>query len=128
MWLCEKNCHMWNLTLGLLKFLYFRSPRDMSIVLLCNFISMNFCWIFSLLFKAYILAELTSKLNVATSVLIHLGAIEDVSRRLSTFSNLTECYKMREKGYTFFPGLEFFERNPFCLLRKVLKIKKNQYF
>lgn len=127
MWLYEKSCHMWNLTLCLLKFLYFGSPRDTSIVLLYNFISMNFCWIFSLLFKTHILVELTSKLNVATSVPIHLGAIEDVSWRLSTFSNLIECYKTREKGYTFFPRLKFFESSHF-LSPWIRKIKENQYF
>lgn len=128
MWLYEKSCHMWNLTLCLLKFLYFKSPRDLSIVLLCNFISMNFCWIFSLLFNIHILVELTSEFNVATSVPVHLGAIEDVSWRLSTFSNLIECYKMREKGYTFCLVWNFLQETSFCLLTKILKIKKNGYF
>lgn len=41
MWLYEKSCPM--CTLRLLKFLYFTSPREMSIVLLYNFISVNFC-------------------------------------------------------------------------------------
>lgn len=127
MWPYEKKCHMWNLTLCLLKFLYFRSPRDLSIVLLYNFISMSFCWIFSLLFESHILVELTSKLNVATSVPIHLGALEDVSWRLSTFSNLTECYKMRGKGYTFLLVWNFLKETPLYLLRKSLKIKENRY-
>lgn len=126
MWQYEKSGHMWNLTLCLLKFLYFRSPRDMSIVLLYNFISMNFCWIFSLLFKTHIFVELTSKLNVATSVPIHLGALEDASWRLSTFSNLIECHKIREKGYIFFLVWNFLKETHLYLLRKILKIKEKQ--